>query len=82
MARCHTCGNDYPRTFEVLAADGQRFIFDSFECAIHRLAPACGHCGCRILGHGIEAGASALYCCAHCARESGVQRAVDNTANA
>ena len=78
MARCDTCGNDYPRSFEVLAADGRQYTFDSFECAIHRLAPTCGHCGCRIVGHGIEAD-DARYCCAHCARESGVRTAVDNT---
>ena len=30
------------------------YTFDSFECAIQKLAPTCAHCGCRILGHGIE----------------------------
>jgi hypothetical protein len=29
-------------------------IFDSFECAIHMLAPVCPHCGCRVIGHGVE----------------------------
>lgn len=28
--------------------------FDSFECAIHKLAPVCEHCDCKIVGHGIE----------------------------
>jgi hypothetical protein len=68
MARCDVCGNDYDRTFEV-AMGGERFVFDSFECAIHRLAPTCEHCQCRILGHGTQAEGH-LYCCAHCARES------------
>ena len=33
------------------------------ECAIHRLAPTCAPCGCRVIGHGVEAG-EAIYCCA------------------
>src|SRR5229473_7891728 len=47
------CGNEYDMAFEVVAA-GTRHVFDSFECAIHRMAPICEHCGCRIIGHGIE----------------------------
>ncbi|HET7526340.1 MAG TPA: hypothetical protein VFK10_10400 [Burkholderiaceae bacterium] len=39
------------------------------------------HCGCRILGDGIEAGAS-MYCCGHCAHGSRVTEAVDNAAHA
>jgi len=35
-------------------------VFDSFECAIHRLAPACAHCGCKVVGHGVEAGGEFL----------------------
>lgn len=76
MAKCDVCGNDYQRSFEVVAG-GNRHVFDSFECAIQKLAPACDHCGCRIIGHGIEAGRK-FYCCAHCARESGVKTAVDH----
>jgi uncharacterized protein (DUF983 family) len=81
MARCDSCGNDYARSFQVIANDGQRFTFDSLECAAHKLAPACRHCGCRILGHGIEDGA-AMYCCAHCAHASGVVQADDNVPHA
>ncbi len=40
------------------------------------MAPTCGHCGTRIIGHGIEAGGS-MYCCAHCAEVSGVEGARD-----
>ncbi|MEP7325873.1 MAG: hypothetical protein ABI836_07995 [Gemmatimonadota bacterium] len=76
MAKCELCGNDYQRSFEVVMA-GKRHVFDSFECAIQSLAPACEHCGCRIIGHGIEA-SGAFFCCAHCARESGVMAAVDH----
>nr|QIJ56941.1 metallothionein [uncultured bacterium] len=54
MARCEVCGNDYDKAFEVTLG-GQRHTFDSFECAIHKMAPACSHCGCKVVGHGVEA---------------------------
>jgi hypothetical protein len=76
MARCEVCGNEYHRSFEVVVGSN-RHVFDSFECAIHKLAPICDHCGCRIIGHGIEAD-DVVYCCAHCAREEGVPAAVDH----
>jgi len=69
MAVCEVCGNDYDKAFEV-SANGEAHTFDSFECAIHALAPRCGHCDCRIVGHGVEAGGS-IYCCAHCAGAEG-----------
>lgn len=70
MARCDVCGNDYDKTFQVVTADGTH-TFDCFECAIHRLAPSCGHCGVRVVGHGVEAG-GVVYCCASCALAAGV----------
>jgi hypothetical protein len=76
MAVCETCGNDYRRTFEVVTANGTH-TFDSFECAIQRLAPLCARCGVRVVGHGVETG-QAIYCCAHCARESGATGIVDH----
>lgn len=69
MAQCEVCGNDYNKSFEVVMA-GESHVFDSFECAIHALAPTCAHCGCRIVGHGMEAGGE-MYCCANCARNAG-----------
>jgi hypothetical protein len=75
MARCETCGNDYDKAF-VVTMNGKDHTFDSFECAIHRLAPTCQHCGCRIIGHGTEARGK-MYCCAHCAHAEGVKTAVD-----
>jgi hypothetical protein len=66
MAICTTCGNDYDRTFQVVF-DGKSYVFDSFECAIHELAPRCAHCGCRVIGHGVEDGPS-IYCCTSCER--------------
>jgi hypothetical protein len=76
MARCEVCGNDYHMSFEVVTA-GVRHVFDSFECAIQKLAPICDHCGCKILGHGVEA-RGRFYCCAHCARAKGEKAIVDH----
>ena len=70
MATCDTCGNDYDKAMTIQVAGGGSGTFDSFECAIHALAPSCAHCGCRIIGHGVEAGSS-MYCCAHCAAHEG-----------
>jgi hypothetical protein len=70
MATCEVCGNEYDKCFEVTLL-GERHVFDSFECAIHALAPTCTHCGCSIVGHGVE-NQGVMYCCAHCARQQGV----------
>jgi nitrite reductase/ring-hydroxylating ferredoxin subunit len=70
MAECEVCGNDYDKAFEITIG-GETHVFESFECAIHAVAPECPHCGCKIIGHGVEADGT-TYCCAHCARESGV----------
>jgi hypothetical protein len=75
MARCELCGNDYDKTFSVVM-DGASHTFDSFECAVHMLAPRCSHCDCRIIGHGIEADGR-FYCCAHCAHAKGVHEVAD-----
>ena len=56
MAKCDTCGNDYDQSFKVTTAGGQTHTFDSFECAISKLAPACEHCKVRIIGHGLQKG--------------------------
>lgn len=71
MARCEVCGNDYDKAFHVNMA-GSNHTFDSFECAIHALAPTCAHCKCRIVGHGAEKD-GIFYCCAHCAAQEGVK---------
>ena len=75
MARCEICGNDYDKTFDV-TMQGKAHTFDSFECAIHALAPVCVHCGCKIIGHGIEQD-GLFYCCANCAEMEGVTEAKD-----
>lgn len=71
MSKCDVCGNNYDKSFEVTMA-GRTMTFDSFECAIHALAPQCEHCKVRIIGHGLEAN-GVFYCCDHCAEKSGVE---------
>jgi hypothetical protein len=69
MGKCDVCGNEYDKSFEVRLG-GRSYTFDSLECAAQKLAPACVHCGCRVLGHGLEQDGQ-VFCCAHCARASG-----------
>ena len=69
MSICEVCGNDYRSSFQVVL-NGKNHTFDSFECAIHALAPKCHHCGCRVIGHGVE-GDEKIFCGAHCARQMG-----------
>ena len=70
MGICASCGNDYDKSFDVTLG-GKSYTFDSFECAIHLLAPVCSHCGFRIIGHGTEADGQ-FFCCAHCAADYGM----------
>ena len=71
MAQCDVCHNDYDKSFTV-SMSGRTGTYDSFECAIHDMAPVCDHCGCRIVGHGAEANGK-MFCCANCARTEGVE---------
>jgi hypothetical protein len=75
MATCEVCGNDYDKAMTI-EKGGTSHVYDSFECAIHGLAPTCDHCGCRIIGHGHEAGGQ-MFCCAHCAEQAGVEGMTD-----
>jgi hypothetical protein len=68
---CETCGNQYAHSFEI-RYEGETYFFDSFECAIQRLAPRCTNCGVAIVGHGVESD-DQVYCCAHCSRAAGVK---------
>lgn len=77
MGKCHSCGNDYDKSFD-LAIAGKTYTFDSFECAIHAVAPRCEHCGIPIIGHGLEKNGS-VYCCAHCAAGQGVTELRDRS---
>ena len=74
---CETCGNSYDKAFQVTLG-GETHTYDSFECAIHALAPTCHHCGLRVLGHGHEH-AGKIFCCAHCATSEGVPEIVDRS---
>jgi hypothetical protein len=65
MGKCEACGNIHARTFEVVM-EGKNHVFDSFQCAIHMLATCCAHCGCGILGHGLEDGGE-IFCGTYCA---------------
>ena len=78
MATCEICGNEYDKAFTVISHDGGKHVFDSFECAIQGVAPTCGHCRCRIIGHGVEADGR-IYCCVHCAEAVGVEGLADRT---
>ncbi|WP_250281009.1 MULTISPECIES: hypothetical protein [unclassified Frankia] len=71
MGSCEVCGNDYEMSFEV-HAQGNVHVFDSFECAIHAMAPVCEHCGVKISGHGAQTNGQ-FFCGAHCARAAGRQ---------
>jgi hypothetical protein len=73
---CDVCGNDYDKAFQITSQDGSTHTFDSFECAIEKLAPRCGHCSLRVIGHGVEKGGR-IYCCAHCAAKEGATELVD-----
>jgi hypothetical protein len=75
MARCDVCGNDYDKSFQIVRA-GKSMTFDSFECAIHAMAPQCANCQCRVIGHGVEAD-GVIFCCAHCATHVGVRGVSD-----
>ena len=72
MRRCDVCKNEYDKTMEI-RLQGRTGTFDSFECAIQALAPTCGHCGCRIIGHGVEADGK-IFCCPNCARAVGLTK--------
>jgi len=75
MNRCEVCGNEYDKSF-VVRIDDREFAFDCFECAIHALAPVCAHCGCKVIGHGVESDGT-VFCCAHCAKHVGVAGIAD-----
>jgi len=72
MSRCEVCENEYDKAFQIMMPEEtQAHTFDSFECAVHALAPTCAHCGCKIIGHGVESGGG-YCCCANCANLVGV----------
>ncbi|MDZ7737107.1 MAG: hypothetical protein U5P41_14190 [Gammaproteobacteria bacterium] len=77
MQACETCGNNYDKAFTVKLCDGKEHIFDSFECAIQKLAPRCAACSCRVRGHGVQH-EDTIFCSAHCARAQGISGLSDH----
>ncbi len=75
MAKCETCGNDYDKSFTVTIAAAPTCESSSARSSP---APACEHCGCRIIGHGVEANGR-YFCCANCAHMIGVEHLADRT---
>lgn len=69
MKTCENCGNSYDKAFSVKMG-GEEHFFDSFECAINKMAPRCAHCETAVIGHGVEA-ENQIFCCAHCAKHHG-----------
>ena len=78
MPKCEVCNNEYDKTFTVMMA-GQEHTFDSFECAIHALAPVCPDCGCRVIGHGVEQDGT-VFCCVTCADHMGAAAGLSDRA--
>jgi hypothetical protein len=76
MARCEVCGNEYDKAFQVSMPGGDSHTFDSFECAVHALAPSCEYCNVKVIGHGVEADGR-FFCCAHCASMAGIDEVAD-----
>lgn len=70
MPTCDGCGNDYDKSFQMIAAH-KIYTFDSFECAIQSLATVCAYCRVRIIGHGLEKN-GVMFCCNHCAGNAAV----------
>jgi hypothetical protein len=64
------------KAFQVTMSGGDSHTFDSFECAVHALAPTCEHCNVKVIGHGVEAD-SRFFCCAHCASMAGIGGVAD-----
>lgn len=70
MKECNACGNEYDKPF-LVQHNGEEYVFDSLQCAIHTLAPECTQCSIKIIGHGVESNNN-VFCCAHCASAHGV----------
>jgi hypothetical protein len=71
MKTCESCGNDYEKAIEITVA-GKPHWFDSFECAIHKLARTCARCDCKVIGHGVCLDGE-FFCSAHCANQPGIR---------
>lgn len=68
MGTCSSCGSRYEPMIKI-SYEGRDYEFDSFECAIHLLAPHCVQCGGKIIGHGLSDDGQ-FFCCVHCRDKS------------
>lgn len=66
QSRCEVCGQEASVGVRVVVG-GVTHLFDCFQCAIHRLAPECDHCGCRILGR-VRRSSGRPFCSEGCAQ--------------
>jgi hypothetical protein len=64
MGVCETCGASYAKSFKIII-NSETHEFDSLECAIQGIAPTCPHCGCRVIGHGVDSD-GLTFCSHHC----------------
>jgi hypothetical protein len=65
MAQCEVCSNKYDKGLEVMLPG--RDIRLTALSARSGDGPACEHCGCNVIGYGIEV-SGRFFCCAHCAK--------------
>ena len=61
---CEICGCERINPM-LVTIDDETHVFDTFDCAIERLAPRCRTCGRRVTGRGVHSH-GAVYCCKHC----------------
>jgi hypothetical protein len=73
MRKCVTCGNEYDASFDILTGD-ETYSFNSFECAIAKLAPLCEGRSVKVIGHGLQSG-DRYFSSDHC----GVSRLEDRS---
>ena len=64
------------QAFSETMSGGSAGTFDSFERAIHALALVWEYCGCKVIGHGVEAEGS-FYWRVHCAGMAGASGVAD-----
>ena len=76
MARCDVCGNDYDKSFQIVQGRQVAHFRQLRMRHSWHLRRRVSHCGCRIIGHGMEAHGE-FFCCAYCAKQSGAPQMKD-----
>jgi hypothetical protein len=75
MGKRVVCSNEYDKAFTGVMT-GHKHGSDSFECALHAAPLVCAHCGCNVIGHGIECN-DVIFCCVSCGKHAGVAIVAD-----